>query len=88
MAVVALLVYERFSRASLPAGFLMLMTTTIFLSSTMLMVVGLIGEYVGRVLLNISGKPQFVVRRVETGPENRIGNVHDKSEETSGSRPQ
>ena len=64
IVVVGLLIYERFSPSGLPAGFLMLMTTTIFFSSSMLVVVGLVGEYVGRVLLNLNGKPQFVVRRV------------------------
>jgi undecaprenyl-phosphate 4-deoxy-4-formamido-L-arabinose transferase len=87
-AVVALLVYERVSPSGLPAGFLMLMTATIFLSSTMLIVVGLIGEYVGRVLLNINGKPQFVVRSVADGQHDKLTDETNQSEVPASRGPQ
>ena len=62
--IIVLLIYERFSHYGLPTGYLMLMTTSLFLSSSILVVVGLVGEYLGRILLNINGKPQFVVREL------------------------
>ena len=62
--IIVLLIYERFSHYGLPTGYLMLMTTSLFLSSSILVVVGLVGEYLGRILLNINGKPQYVVREV------------------------
>ncbi len=88
IAVVALLVYERFSPSGLPAGFLMLMTAMIFLSSTMLIVVGLIGEYVGRVLLNINGKPQFVVRSVADGQHDQLADEANQREVPPSRGPQ
>ena len=86
--VVALLVYERFSPSGLPAGFLMIMTATIFLSSTMLIVVGLIGEYIGRVLLNINGKPQFVVRSVADGQDDQLADKVNQDEVPASRGPQ
>lgn len=64
--VVAVLFYEWLTRSGLPVGYLSLMTTVLVFSGLILMVAGLVGEYTGRVLLNINGMPQFVVRRVVT----------------------
>lgn len=64
LVLVGTLVFERFAQSGLPTGYLYLMTTLIFFSSAMLVVAGLVGEYVGRILLNVNGKPQFVVRRL------------------------
>jgi undecaprenyl-phosphate 4-deoxy-4-formamido-L-arabinose transferase len=65
--LVALLFYERLTQSGFPIGYLSLMTTVLIFSGLILIVTGLIGEYIGRILLNINGKPQFVVRRVVTG---------------------
>jgi undecaprenyl-phosphate 4-deoxy-4-formamido-L-arabinose transferase len=64
IALVGSLIFERFTQSSFPTGFLMLMATLVFFSSTSLIVSGMVGEYVGRVLLNVNGKPQFVVRKL------------------------
>ena len=64
LVLVGTLVFERFSQSGLPVGYLYQMTTLIFFSSSILVVAGLVGEYVGRILLNVNGKPQFVVRRL------------------------
>ena len=37
--------------------------------------VGLVGEYVGRVLLNLNGKPQFVVQRLVAHGEDQMERV-------------
>ncbi len=36
-------------------------------SGTQLVMLGLIGEYIGRMFLTVSGRPQAVVRSVEQG---------------------
>ena len=66
LGVAGLLIHERLMSPEVPAGYLSLVLIMIFFSSSILVVTGLIGEYVGRILLNINGKPQFVVRRVVT----------------------
>jgi undecaprenyl-phosphate 4-deoxy-4-formamido-L-arabinose transferase len=48
-----------------PAGWASLMAATLLLAGVQLMMLGLLGEYLGRVFLTINLKPQFVVRDVE-----------------------
>ena len=42
-----------------------LMATLLLLSGTQLVILGLIGEYIGRMYLTVNGRPQSVVRSVE-----------------------
>ncbi len=48
-----------------PAGWASLMAATLLLAGVQLMMLGLLGEYLGRVFLTINRTPQFVVRDVE-----------------------
>lgn len=73
MLLMLVLFYEALTGPAIPQGYLSLMTVLLVFSGLILIVCGLIGEYVGRILLNINGKPQFVIRRVETGRENPGG---------------
>lgn len=75
LILVGTLVFERLTQSSFPTGFLMLMTTLVFFSSANLVVAGLVGEYVGRILLNVNGKPQFVVRRLVAHGEDQTEGV-------------
>ena len=45
-----------------PTGWSSLMATMLLLSGTQLLLLGVLGEYVGRIYLGISEKPQSVVR--------------------------
>jgi glycosyltransferase involved in cell wall biosynthesis len=45
------------------AGWTSIALTLLFLGGAILTSLGIIGEYVGRVLMNVNGAPQFVVRR-------------------------
>ena len=60
MAVAFLL--ERLYYPDLERGWASLMVTILMLTGSQLMVLGLIGEYLGRLYLHESGQPQFVVR--------------------------
>ena len=75
LVLVGTLVFERFAQSGLPTGYLYMMTVIIFFSSAMLVVSGLVGEYVGRILLNVNSKPQFVVRRLVAHGEDRMAEV-------------
>ena len=57
------------------AGWTSIIAVILIMSGIILAVLGMIGEYIGRIYLCINQTPQFVVRRIvgsraeETGPE-------------------
>jgi undecaprenyl-phosphate 4-deoxy-4-formamido-L-arabinose transferase len=52
-----------------PQGWASLMVAVLVLAGVQLVVVGLIGEYVGRMFLAVNRKPQYLVREVfQRGP--------------------
>jgi undecaprenyl-phosphate 4-deoxy-4-formamido-L-arabinose transferase len=54
-----------------PTGWTSLMAAMLLLSGTQLLLLGILGEYVGRIYLGISEKPQSVVRkRIVSKPQN------------------
>src|SRR3954447_1841258 len=55
-------VLERFLSSTPPTGWSSLMAAVLLLSGTQLLLLGILGEYVGRIYLGISEKPQSVVR--------------------------
>jgi glycosyltransferase involved in cell wall biosynthesis len=57
-------IVERILSPELPAGWASLAVLMLLFSGTQLCVLGLIGEYVGRTLMNISSMPQYVVRSI------------------------
>jgi undecaprenyl-phosphate 4-deoxy-4-formamido-L-arabinose transferase len=48
-----------------PRGWASLMAAALLLAGVQLIVLGLMGEYVGRLFLTVNGKPQFVIRDIE-----------------------
>jgi undecaprenyl-phosphate 4-deoxy-4-formamido-L-arabinose transferase len=48
-----------------PRGWASLLAATLLLAGVQLVMLGVVGEYVGRLFITINGKPQFVVRDVE-----------------------
>ena len=53
---------EKFFYNSTPTGYATILIIIIFFSGTILIILGLIGEYVGRIFLTISNKPQYIVK--------------------------
>jgi undecaprenyl-phosphate 4-deoxy-4-formamido-L-arabinose transferase len=47
-----------------PQGWASLMVVTLLLSGVQLIILGVVGEYLGRVFLTINDKPQFVIRDI------------------------
>jgi glycosyltransferase involved in cell wall biosynthesis len=65
-------VWERIWYPDTERGWASLMVMALFLGGIQLMVLGMIGEYLGRLYLQDSGRPQFVVRdRVNCPPAGR-----------------
>jgi undecaprenyl-phosphate 4-deoxy-4-formamido-L-arabinose transferase len=54
-----------FDTAGVPRGWASLMAATFLLAGVQLMMLGLLGEYLGRLFVTINKRPQFVVRDVE-----------------------
>lgn len=51
-------------RGETPSGWASMMTVTLLLSGVQFLILGVLGEYVGRAFLSANGKPQGVVREV------------------------
>ncbi|OQX29453.1 MAG: glycosyltransferase [Spirochaeta sp. LUC14_002_19_P3] len=53
---------ERIQNPDLPLGWATLILTTLFIGSMQLIFLGLIGEYVGKIYLDINGTPQWTIK--------------------------
>ena len=67
----AYVVVDRLVTGNPPPGFASLALLTLFLNGTVLVVLGIVGEYVGRIYLEVKRRPTFVVR--ERLPESQDG---------------
>lgn len=56
---------EALSTRSTPSGWASVMVAILLVGGVQSMVLGMLGEYVGRIFLSVNGKPQAVVRLVE-----------------------
>lgn len=53
-----------------PVGFSSMMSTLVFIGGMIMLMLGLIGEYIGRIYISINNSPQYVVRETTRGGEN------------------
>ena len=56
-------IIEKIMNPDLPTGWASIFVALLFMSSVQLLAIGLMGEYLGRVLMKLNNIPQFVVRR-------------------------
>lgn len=62
--VIALITFiERLYNPNVPLGYASLMVATTLFSGTMLIAIGLVGEYIGRIFMAQNKHPQFVIRK-------------------------
>ncbi|MEI6201065.1 MAG: hypothetical protein WCP68_03885, partial [Enhydrobacter sp.] len=61
-----IVIAEAVSAHQPPQGWASLMVAVLVLAGVQLVVVGLIGEYLGRMFLAVNRKPQYLVREVFT----------------------
>ena len=54
---------EKISHPDLPLGYSALIVTISFSAGVQLMVLGMVGEYVGRIFLSVNQKPPFTIKR-------------------------
>ena len=57
------------------------MVTMFFFFGMMFLLMGLIGEYIGRIFLSLNNEPQYVVRELMKGKSEKYEEIND-----SGSR--
>lgn len=64
---------EAMIRHDTPPGWGSLMAAVLFLSGMQLMILGIFGEYLGRIYLTLNRKPQAIVRKIfKRDPEGRV----------------
>jgi glycosyltransferase involved in cell wall biosynthesis len=59
--LVIVFVIQRFTLNAMPVGWSSLMVTALILGGVQLMALGILGEYLGRIFLEVRKRPQFVV---------------------------
>jgi dolichol-phosphate mannosyltransferase len=60
--------WARLATGQVPSGFTALLAAVVGLSGVQFLVLGLVGEYVGRIYEQVKGRPLYVVARVERSP--------------------
>ena len=58
------MVIEEALTSSPPAGWASLMAGLLLLSGVQLVILGIVGEYLGRLYLTANGKPQYIIKEV------------------------
>lgn len=57
------IIYTRLTNPGIPIGYSSVITSVLGMGGLIMLTLGLIGEYVGRIYLNINAVPQFVVKK-------------------------
>lgn len=57
-------IIKKFVNPAVPVGFSAMMTIIVFMGGMIMLMLGMIGEYVGRMYLSMNASPQYVVREV------------------------
>lgn len=55
-------IIKRFVNPAVPMGFSALMSAIVFFGGMIMLMLGLVGEYVGRIYISINNSPQYVIR--------------------------
>lgn len=58
----AILIFQKIVNPDIPTGYSSLMVTLLFIGGAIMILLGIIGEYLGRVLVSINSSPQYIVR--------------------------
>ena len=77
VALIAILIDKLWITPDLTVGIPTVLGSVVFFSGVQLMILGLVGEYLGRLYLDQTGTPQYIVRySIQAGRNNKeTGNV-------------
>lgn len=56
------IIYQKFTHPEVPVGYTSMLATLLFIGGMIMLLLGLIGEYVGRIYISMNQSPQYVVR--------------------------
>jgi len=71
--IAIIVLVQKLQDPALPVGWASLIVAILFMGGLQLLALGAIGEYTGRVLLNINNRPQYVVGRTANVDQDGIG---------------
>lgn len=57
-------IIKRLINPNVPAGFSALMSAMMFIGGMLMLMMGLVGEYIGRIYITLNSSPQYVIREV------------------------
>lgn len=57
------IVINKFLNPTVPAGYSSLMAALLFIGGMIMLMLGMIGEYIGRIYISINNSPQYVIRQ-------------------------
>jgi len=57
-------IIKKFINPAVPMGFSSIMAATVFFGGMIMVMLGLVGEYIGRIYISMNNSPQYVVREV------------------------
>lgn len=63
-------VIKKFVNPAVPVGFSSMMSAIVFIGGMLMIMLGLVGEYLGRIYISINHSPQYVIRE-EVGKDDR-----------------
>lgn len=62
--IIAALVIQKFMNPNISVGWTSIVATNILIGGVIMMMLGMIGEYIGRIYLSINKSPQYVIRQI------------------------
>jgi undecaprenyl-phosphate 4-deoxy-4-formamido-L-arabinose transferase len=55
---------QKFVNPNMMSGWTSMIATMLLIGGLIMMMLGVIGEYIGRIYLSLNGSPQYVIRRI------------------------
>ncbi len=69
-AMTVYVVINRLMHPDVPLGYSSIMAAVFFIGGVIMMMLGLIGEYIGRIYISLNNSPQYVIREIYSSEEN------------------
>ncbi len=70
-------VVKKLVNPEVPLGFSSLMAAVVFIGGMLMIMLGLIGEYIGRIYISINHSPQYVIREEAGAVKNKCSQKTD-----------
>lgn len=81
MLMSILLIIQKLINPHIAAGYTSIMAVLLIVSGIMMLALGLMGEYIGRIYMILSDMPQYMVREVENAPTDELKETSEEVDE-------